>query len=86
VEELNTQCRMMLGLEEVTEEIKIKMAEMERARVWSNFEDRLEKIVEKYKLDAVRWVESIKDGYDEKVYRAMTDFQISQVIKKFNEV
>jgi len=48
------------------------------------FEERIVKIVEKYKIDAEKWIKKIKIDFDYKTYKAYTDYQISQLIKKFN--
>lgn len=84
VQELKENCRVMLGLLEPTEEQKLLMEQREKDRVYSVFEDRLVKIVDKYKLDASLWVESIKKNFDDILYKGLTDAKIANLIREFN--
>ena len=83
-EELTKKIKIKLKLIELTPEEKEQAEKEEKEQQWKLFEERIVKVVEKYKLDAEKWIESIKEKYDHKTYKAYTDYALSQLIKKFN--
>lgn len=83
-EELTKKIKIKLKLIELTPEEKEQAEKEEKEQQWKLFEERIVKVVEKYKLDAEKWIESIKEEYDHKTYKAYTDYALSQLIKKFN--
>jgi recombination protein RecA len=83
-EELIRKIKIKLGLIELTTEERELLEKEEKEEKWKLFEERIVKIVEKYKIDAEKWIKKIKIDFDYKTYKAYTDYQISQLIKKFN--
>lgn len=83
-EELIKKIKIKLKLIELTPEEKEQAEKEEKEQQWKLFEERIIKVVEKYKLDAEKWIKSIKNEYDHKTYKAYTDYALSQLIKKFN--
>ena len=81
---LSEQIKIKLGLVELTEEQKEEARIAEENRLWKLFEERIIKIVEKYKINAGPWVEKIKETFNAEHYKVLTDYQISREIKQWN--
>jgi recombination protein RecA len=83
-DELIKEVKIKLGLIELTEEQKEELRIAEEIRLWKLFEERIVKIVEKYKLNANIWLNKIKENFNLEHYKILTDYQISREIKQWN--